>query len=259
MTLKFISGDSLPNYLATSSDVVDGKIDGCCLVGATVFLTDSYCWYIIKEDLVLEPYCLPVSFSGGIIGTVNQGNAGIVSWPITIDPLFARLRLSYTKYALVVGDDSHFHVHDGTLWSASYVNTGVNSLGTIIIGCETGARKTHTKISHTSIASAKVEFFNGCLFTNGTAIDIINHNLSIFPSVGNPDISLVLNPNISVEGNIFRSILIPGGGTGGNKTGGGSPFSDEFIVPENTQLYMKYTNLDGNNAMYGVELTFYEE
>jgi hypothetical protein len=176
-----------------------------------------------------------------------------------IDSAFGRLQLSASKYALVVADDSHFHAHNGTLWSSTYINTNVDALDSIVIGAGAVSKKIHLKLCHFAVASAKVEFFGGCAFTGGTPIDIINHDLSISASLGNPDISISLNPTISVAGSIFRSLLIPGGGGGANKTGGGSPFSTEFIVPAATQMYMKYTNLDGNSAMYGTELCFYEE
>lgn len=259
MALKFISQNSTPTYIALSSDIVDSTIDGCIIIGGTVFLTDTYEWYIVKEDLTLESYSLPISLAGDItIGLVNQGSAGLEAWPITLSSEFARLQVSQGVYSQVISDESHFHAHNGTLWSASYINTNISASGTVVIGMETGANPIHLKVEHESVGGGKVEFYSGCTFTGGTPILIINHDLSISASAGNPDVSIVLTPTVSVEGSIFRSLLVPGSGSGANKTGGASPFSEEFIVPASTQFYMKYTNLDGNAGMYGTTVRFYE-
>lgn len=74
MSSKFISAESVPNYLALSSDIDgDNKIAGCVLVGRTVFLTDTAAWKIINNDTTVSDYALPATFSG----TISLGDVSI--------------------------------------------------------------------------------------------------------------------------------------------------------------------------------------
>ena len=110
MTLKFISQNSFPMYLALSSDIVDSSIDGCSVVGGTVFLTDTGGWYIVKDDLTLKAY----------------------SFPEKLSEIYATLQVRQGTFSQVVSDESHYHVHDGTLWSASHINTNIAASGTLL-------------------------------------------------------------------------------------------------------------------------------
>ena len=61
MTLTFIGENNSPNYLALSSDIADNKIEGASQIGGTILLTDTGAWKIIKQDLTLLDYTLPLS------------------------------------------------------------------------------------------------------------------------------------------------------------------------------------------------------
>ena len=61
MALTLISSEKTPTYLAVSSDIADNKIAGANIVGATIYLTDTGAWKIIKADLTLADYKLPPS------------------------------------------------------------------------------------------------------------------------------------------------------------------------------------------------------
>lgn len=82
MTLTYVSDEATPSYVALSTDIVDGKIEGAGLVGRLVFTTDDGKWYVIGDDLVLAPYALPITLSGDVnVGAVNQGSASLTqSW-----------------------------------------------------------------------------------------------------------------------------------------------------------------------------------
>lgn len=73
MALTFIGKMNVPNYTALSTDVTSGNtIDHAVIVGATILLTDTAVWKIIKSDLTLEDYALPISFNGSVdIGAVH--------------------------------------------------------------------------------------------------------------------------------------------------------------------------------------------
>jgi hypothetical protein len=73
MAMTFIGKLNVPNYLALSTDIgLDDTITGVNIVGATVLLTDTYVWKIVKSDLTLEDYALPISFNGSVdIGAVH--------------------------------------------------------------------------------------------------------------------------------------------------------------------------------------------
>jgi len=48
MALTLVNIDTFPTYIALSTDIAEGKIDGAAiLVGRTVYLTDSGEWKII--------------------------------------------------------------------------------------------------------------------------------------------------------------------------------------------------------------------
>lgn len=63
MALIFVGHMNIPTYTALSSDVVTNAITGASIVGGTVFLTDTAAWKIIKPDLTLADYVLPVDIT----------------------------------------------------------------------------------------------------------------------------------------------------------------------------------------------------
>lgn len=63
MALQLISIDSVPAYLALSSDMSNGVITGATLIGKTVVLTDTGDWrLIINGSGSTIDYKLPESF-----------------------------------------------------------------------------------------------------------------------------------------------------------------------------------------------------
>jgi hypothetical protein len=88
MTLKLISPNSEPTFIALSTDISGSKILGASLIGKTVFTTDDNKWYIIKEDLTLKEYVIRSSSgytdtSGSSHGYIdNNGSPQITSVPI---------------------------------------------------------------------------------------------------------------------------------------------------------------------------------
>ena len=72
MALQFISSESIPTYVALSTDIVSSQIAGAVLVGKTIFTTDDGKWYIIRKNLDLADYVLPVAFTGSVsVGDVS--------------------------------------------------------------------------------------------------------------------------------------------------------------------------------------------
>lgn len=255
MALQFISSNATPTYIALSTDIVGGKITGASLVGGTVLTTDDGGWYIIKKDLSLSTYALPVGLNGTIsIGSVNQGTAGIEAWLVELASKYAELQVGLTKYAQVSSDEFHFRVHDGTLWAMSYIESGLAQSATSTIGITTGVKKVHCGISFFSSGEARIDFYANAVFTGGTPTLIINHDCEISDT---PVTQIVSNPTVSNNGTLKRSLFI-GGGSGGNRSGGSNPFSNEFIIPANSQFRIVYTNLDGSNAIFNVLNDFYE-
>jgi hypothetical protein len=82
MTLIKLGSDNVPNFIALSSDItIDDKIVGASIIGGTVYLTDTSAWKIIKSDLTLDDYFLPITLSGSVsLGTVSQGAGGNSAW-----------------------------------------------------------------------------------------------------------------------------------------------------------------------------------
>ena len=63
MSLTFVGKMNVPTYTALSTDISDSKIVGASIVGGTVFTTDDFAWHIIKSDLTLGDYVLPVQIT----------------------------------------------------------------------------------------------------------------------------------------------------------------------------------------------------
>lgn len=86
MTLVFINKNSVPNYIAVSTDIVNSTIDGISMVGGTVYTSDDSQWYVIKNDLTLSTYALPITLSGQVnVGAVSQGAASLVeNWRVNV-------------------------------------------------------------------------------------------------------------------------------------------------------------------------------
>jgi hypothetical protein len=63
MALVFVGHMNIPTYTALSTDIATNAITGASIVGGTVFLTDTAAWKIIKPDLTLADYVLPVDIT----------------------------------------------------------------------------------------------------------------------------------------------------------------------------------------------------
>lgn len=77
MALKLIGHDSVPSFIALSTDIVGNKITGASLTGKLVLTTDDGKWHIIKSDQTLADYTLPVSLSSS--ASSNIGNVGLLA------------------------------------------------------------------------------------------------------------------------------------------------------------------------------------
>jgi len=89
MAVTYIGKMNVPNYLALSSDVgLGGTIPGVVIKGAIVYYTDTSIWKIVKDDLTLEDYALPISFNGSVdIGAVHIDQN--ITESIEIAPVYA--------------------------------------------------------------------------------------------------------------------------------------------------------------------------
>jgi hypothetical protein len=86
MALIPIMQGAFPSYIALSTDISNSTIPGIGWVGSTVFLSDSSAWYVIKSDLTLEAFSLPINSTSAItIGIVSQGAAGVSPWLVSDD------------------------------------------------------------------------------------------------------------------------------------------------------------------------------
>jgi hypothetical protein len=108
MALTFISENAQPSYIALSTDIDGGTIDGVSHVGRLIYITDTAEWYVIEEDLTLSAYSLPVNVGNINVGAVNQGTPGNQPWPVSASggvaitdganlDAFSRLRVSLPK------------------------------------------------------------------------------------------------------------------------------------------------------------------
>jgi hypothetical protein len=59
MAIVYTGRMNIPNYTGLSSDIVAGALPGA-QPGMIVFISDTLAWYIVRADLQLVPYSLPV-------------------------------------------------------------------------------------------------------------------------------------------------------------------------------------------------------
>lgn len=78
MALILVSQNTTsPNYTALSTDVtVSNTIAGASSPGKTVYITDTGVWYIVKNDLTLAAFTLPVNLAVGDTVAIDQGTEG---------------------------------------------------------------------------------------------------------------------------------------------------------------------------------------
>lgn len=239
MALKFISKTSFPNYICESIDIDEnGRVSGASIIGLTVYVGDLGIWKIIDDDLVLIDY--------NIANTAIQPANNI-----------ATLDQGASKIAYVTGDEMHYKLHNGYLWSASFMTTGISSNTTIIFSMQTGLLDCHLGITYITNGDGKIEYLGGVTLSGGTKLSILNYNLNISASVGNPYASIYYNPTLTGTPSVLRTVYLTGG-SGGTKTGSISPLSKEFIVPANNQIVVRYTNINGNSGIFNAIMDFYE-
>jgi hypothetical protein len=90
MALVYVGKMNVPNYTALSSDVVANNIPLASIPGATIFLTDTAEWKIIKKDLTLADYALPIV--ANITGDIVVGDVGItqpVASAVLVSPFYS--------------------------------------------------------------------------------------------------------------------------------------------------------------------------
>jgi len=77
MTLVYVGNNCSPNYTALSTDIVSSKISGASNKGMTVLTVDDGAWYVIDENIDLQPFALAFSFAGTVnVGTISLNQAG---------------------------------------------------------------------------------------------------------------------------------------------------------------------------------------
>jgi hypothetical protein len=60
MSLIFVGKMNVPTYTCLDADIIANAVAGASIVGGTIFVTDTTVWKIIKSDLTLADYVLPV-------------------------------------------------------------------------------------------------------------------------------------------------------------------------------------------------------
>lgn len=258
MALILIKENSTPTYVALSTDIVDSKIPGASIVGATVLTTDNGEWYIVKSDLSLGEYKLPFSIEGDItIGDVNQGAASLTEkWLVKPDypEDMAKFNFHNGFYGAVTVDEQHYKIHQGQMWQVSYYQSGLSSSDVINFGISTGNKEVHISTAFAVSGNATYESFKSVDFSSGTAITPFNHKFSVSTP---PECSFVLNPTVSNAGQLIRKLFIPGGESKG--AGASTSLGKEFILSPNSKYIIKYTNINGNSSIMNFVADFYEE
>lgn len=144
MTAKFISSNSMPAYLALSTDISSSAstIAGCVLVGKTVYLTDTNTWKIINDDLTVSTFTIDstatvvISGSDIEIGAVElkDGSTDVRAKIITGSSIASTDNAIAVRDANpIVSGENHIGQIGGTgyIVSASFTGNGTATLHAI--------------------------------------------------------------------------------------------------------------------------------
>ena len=145
MTVIYVGQMNTPNYMIDSTDVeLDGTVDGVVRKGSTVYIRDTAIWKIVKDDLTLEDWALPISFNGSVdIGAVHLDQN--LTESIEISPVSG-------EKAVTVSGTAEPLVGVNTYAISMLVQPKVGNVGNVYFG-DSGVDKTTSKqiiISNTS-------------------------------------------------------------------------------------------------------------
>jgi hypothetical protein len=258
MALKFIGQNTLPNYIALSSDIVDNKITGANWAGRKIYLTDTHEWKIITPDKTLDDYSQENGDNGepALINTnVSPTTANVTAavntryfadlsgltanrnfvFPACVagDEIVIKIKTGHATNALVLIGDTGVTLEGGsaaTEWSrlfiagemTHWVADATNSWRLITDGripC-IGLMTLSTDDTTNTAATNTLPTWDNTLINVGGICDLTNKRFNI-RRAGFYTVSGVYNPNAAVtSGNyIIASVFLNGtGGTLVNTT-----------------------------------------
>lgn len=176
MALKSISENSTPAFIALSTDIVDNKIAGASLVGKTVLTTNDGEWYIIKDDLTLSPYALPVIFGGTVnVGTVaiDQTTPGTTNGVVTTSKVF-EVSSAISGQITVTTAGTEVQGSNVTLTNGVFIKALAGNAGVVYVGNDGAGAVTSSngfQLSAGDMILIQVENLNELWFDSATSGD----------------------------------------------------------------------------------------
>lgn len=164
----------------------------------------------------------------------------------------------------VVMDYSHYMVHDGQMYNASYVNLTVTASSFYEVLMVTGAKEPHINIGVDFGAAGRAWLYGDVTYTSdtttsyGTALTIMNMKRS---STNTPDMTMYIagsTPSWTASTLLYDESF--GAATNkSNPVGGGVRQGTEWVLKPNTKYLLRLTNISAATASASFQAQFYEE
>ena len=160
--------------------------------------------------------------------------------------------------ARVATDVSSYLLHQGNVWTSTYINMGLADNGTAYFIWTSGT--TYHKHVGFSVTAGGDAIMAGCqgatIVDMGTAMT--NHNRMVGGS-NVTDVTIYQNGSLSACGTTMFSVFIPGGQKN-SASGALRSSTGEWIVPASVGTFvLSVINQAGSEKPIGVEFNWYEE
>lgn len=172
---------------------------------------------------------------------------------------YKALKIDADVGGLIVTDHVHHEIHEGEMFTASYVLPHGSELGNdtsfdMLVS-------TSTKIPHlfgtVSVGGdAEILWYEGTTTTDdGTEITVYNMNRN---SSEAPVEDVFYTPTIDTIGTLLQHVFTPGG-SGPQAGGGATRNTSEWLLKPSTKYLLRVTNRSGSAYMLSVHFEWYSE
>lgn len=155
---------------------------------------------------------------------------------------------------LVAMGEEHALIHEGDMYTASYMWSGVADGGSVLLsGVIPENMYPHSVFSVNTSGNSKIELIEGGTLTGGTAVVAYNRNRNnSSPSVG----TIAYHSGTITGGSVVYTAFLPGGAKN-FAAGVGARDSSEWVYLDNATTTFRVTNLAGGTAFISLQANYY--
>jgi len=204
-----------------------------------------------KFPVIQDDGDLKVHLSGA------SGDVPVTTYPIDNQPWL----IDGDSKAIVTIPWEHHLVHEGYLWSALDISTGVADNAKHLYHFKTGAgKRVHLSIELYASTKAYATVYSGATMSdNGAQVTAAANKIG--DTSHEPDLKIYDAPTVAVNGTVMGSMLL-GAGSKQSPSGGGSRAGGaEWELEQNTSYWVLLEAKGGAGVTtdFEVEATFYKE